>query len=419
MNHPDINNAGQLRTDLEIVRQERDGRTRFVVRDPAGSMFLLSGFSYELLSRLDGRGLGEALSRITGLATPPPDLLAAAADVVRRARQAGLMTGGRPEAPETSRWRIAAAARWNPLFIQLRLVNPEPLTRLLRPVSRLVFSTAAVGFWMAAVAAVAVLVAIHWPQYRISFKIFRFFRWWTVVYAVLFVTTLLHEVGHVLACDRFSVAVKRAGLLLCFLLPAAFADVSGAWLLHRRRDRIAVSLAGVYVEAILWSAATLVWWTAVPWSVPAQIGFVLSVCTAGRIAVNLVPFLRLDGYWVLADLLDVPGLRRKSFEYLASLLPAIGYWWRPARMQTAREKLILASYGIAAMVTGPYVLYRTGRSLHALLVRLWQGPGVVVFWSIAAALACAVALNLYFHLARARAEAAKTLGVRNLSPSGS
>jgi len=420
MNHPSTDDCVGLRTDLEVVRQERNGPPRFVIRDPVGGgTFLLSGFSYALLSGLDGRGLGDALCRAAGLTSPTPELMMAATEVVWRARHAGLLNDGKPERSamhEPRWWRVAAARKWNPLFIPVRLVNPQGLVRLLRPISGVVCGRTAATVWLTVVAATALLVALHWPQYRSSFAVFRLFRWWPAVYGIVLATTLLHEMGHVLVCDRYAVAVNRAGLLLCFLVPAAFADVSGAWLLPKRRDRIAVSLAGVYVEAILWSAATLVWYIAAPWTPLSQIGFVLSICIVGRTALNLFPFLRLDGYWVLADLLDMPGLRRKSFEYLASWLPWIGHWWRTAPQPPARTRLVWFGYGVAALAAGAWALYMTGRTLGALLVRWWPRSGTAAFWLITVAMACAAALNVAFHLAHVRAT--KAVSGRNFSAPG-
>jgi hypothetical protein len=80
-------------------------------------------------------------------------------------------------------------------------------------------------------------------------------------------------------------------------------------------------------------------------------------------------------------------------------------------------RLVWIAYGAAAMAAGACVLYGTGRSLHALLVRSLPHGGAAAFWAMAAAVACAAALNVAAHLARARA--AKTPHDGNFGAPGS
>ncbi len=111
------------------------------------------------------------------------------------------------------------------------------------------------------------------------------------------------------------------GVLLYILMPGAYADTSAAWLLPNARERILISLGGVYLEGYLWIGSAWVWLTTNRGSTAHELAFIASAVLGLRIIINLILFLRLDGYWVLVDLLGVANLRKKSVRYLLSRFP--------------------------------------------------------------------------------------------------
>src|SRR5690606_21112501 len=99
-------------------------------------------------------------------------------------------------------------------------------------------------------------------------------------------------------------------------------------------------LADLAVAGALGVAA----WVAAPGTTGEALR-VLALVAFVDVAVNLVPLLTLDGYWLLADALDEPDLRRRS-------LRALWRWRRPA---TARDRL-LAALAVASLLFGAVVL---------------------------------------------------------------
>ena len=168
-----------------------------------------------------------------------------------------------------------------------------------------------------------VLVATHFETFRAKLPNYHeFFSFKTVVYlwAALAVVKVIHEFGHGLSCKRFGGEVHEMGALFLCLSPALYCNVSDAWTLPNKWHRIIISGAGIYVELIIAAIATFVWWNTP--SQPFVNNLALSlmvVCSVSTVVFNANPLMRYDGYYVLADWLEIPNLREKSNRYLTNL----------------------------------------------------------------------------------------------------
>lgn len=128
---------------------------------------------------------------------------------------------------------------------------------------------------------------------------------------VIVVTLFLHEFGHAAACNHFGGKHGNIGFGFYLLSPVMFADVSDIWKLTKKQ-RIVVNLAGLHIQVLL---ATLF---GILYLFIHQIEFLLLVYLLGilSVLVNLNPFFRTDGYWVLSDITGVSNLRANSNEKL-------------------------------------------------------------------------------------------------------
>jgi len=129
-----------------------------------------------------------------------------------------------------------------------------------------------------------------------------------------FITSALHEFGHGAALAHQGGRPSRLGVMLFYLSPAFFCDVSDGWRLGRREARVRVALAGVAVQAVVVGLAGL---TALALAVrgpsPWRDALLLfAVSTAITATMNLIPFVKLDGYIALMSHIDVPYLREKA-----------------------------------------------------------------------------------------------------------
>ena len=169
-----------------------------------------------------------------------------------------------------------------------------------------------------------------------------------VVALILFAPVmLLHELGHAAAAFRYHVMPKEIGAGIYLVCPVFFADVTDVWSLPSA-PRIVVNLAGIFVQlfvnVLLLIAMGLTITDSPVWPVTAAL-----VCiNTFSLATNLLPFMKLDGYWVYADFFNVPNLRADAKGFLSKLVRTTWRGQRPA-------------------VALPVLFYCLGRALFAVL----------------------------------------------------
>jgi putative peptide zinc metalloprotease protein len=141
---------------------------------------------------------------------------------------------------------------------------------------------------------------------------------WIVLLFAMFVLMLFHELGHAAASWHYGVEPKEIGMGVYLLFPVFYANVTGVWKLPAKQ-RVIVNLAGVYIQLLvnlLIIGATYmivdVYWK----TVSSQ----LALVNLFSVIANLNPFLKFDGYWVVADIFRLPNLRRSSNEFLKSAI---------------------------------------------------------------------------------------------------
>jgi multidrug efflux pump subunit AcrA (membrane-fusion protein) len=197
---------------------------------------------------------------------------------------------------------------------------------------------------------------------------------WVAIWFIYGAVVLVHELAHGYTCAAFGGRVQTLGFLLLYGKPCAYCDVTDAWMLGKRA-RLWVMAAGSLVELGMWAAATVVWRVTAPetWVHRGAL-VVLAVCGIGTLF-NFNPLLKFDGYYMLADGVEVPNLRQRAFADL---------WARILRREpppaTARERRIFLAYGILAVVYSAVVLGILFERAHAWIGSRWGGTGLVILW---------------------------------------
>ena len=126
----------------------------------------------------------------------------------------------------------------------------------------------------------------------------------------------LHELGHAYVAHRYGCRVPTMGVAMMVLMPLLYTDVSDAWRLKSRKQRLAIDSAGMLVEFAV-AAYALLLWSFLPDGplrsavfVIAAVGWVLSII------VNTNPFMRFDGYYILADAVGIENLQPRAFRHM-------------------------------------------------------------------------------------------------------
>jgi putative peptide zinc metalloprotease protein len=222
-------------------------------------------------------------------------------------------------------WRGIAAARMrethspaktllhNYLFFKLPLVRPRKLLIATLPTVRLLASWPMLMLVACIGVTGAYLTSRRWDEFVGTFSDF-----WTpagaaALGAALLLLKLCHELGHAYVATAKGCHVTSMGIAVMLGAPMPYTDVTDAWKLERRGDRMGIDLAGVAVELCI-AALALFLWAFLPDGPARATAFLFATAAlAMSIGVNLNPFMRFDGYFVLADMLNLPNLQPRAF----------------------------------------------------------------------------------------------------------
>src|SRR5439155_4844566 len=95
---------------------------------------------------------------------------------------------------------------------------------------------------------------------------------------------------------------------------------------------------------------------------------------------NLNPLVKLDGYYLLSDFLEVPNLRRRAFAYLgAGFRRLLGMRISPNGSVSRRERKIFLLYGVVAGSYSILLFALVAAALAGFLVTKYRGWGFVGF----------------------------------------
>ncbi len=214
----------------------------------------------------------------------------------------------------------------NPLYLRLPGWDPDRLLTRMLPCVRWALHPWAVGAALLFIAASWVFLAVRFDDVRQRLPEFQqFFAWPNLLYLWLTLagTKVLHEFGHGLVCKHFGRECHSMGVMLLVFSPTLYCDVTDEWMLKPKWPRIAIGAAGMYVEVVLAAVAIFAWWQLQPGLLQHLCLNVFFVSTVTTVIFNANPLLRFDGYYMLADFLEIPNLQAKA----SRLLQKMFAWW--------------------------------------------------------------------------------------------
>ena len=195
----------------------------------------------------------------------------------------------------------------------------------------------------------------------------------------LFVTWLLlklvHETAHAVACHRYGGKVHEAGVVFVLFAPLAYVDVTSCWRMNSRFHRIAVAGAGMFAEIVLASVAVLVWRLTTSPEIALLMKNIVVTASVTTIAFNANVLMRFDGYYILADLIEVSNLYAESMSSVKRMAVRwiVGNDTEGGSLVGWRRGFVLA-YGCAALVWKVTICFTLGVAASTL----FSGAGIVL-----------------------------------------
>lgn len=281
-----------------------------LVRRADGQTITLTPLLYLTLKAMDGRrgyaGIAEVLSAATGRHVVPDDVSHL---VDGKLRPLGLVAGPGGAQPTTSKMNPLLALRLKVVITDERLTRrlTAPFTWLFRSVLVVAFLAgfAAMSWWVFVDKGLG--SAVHQAFYEPGMIL--------LLWAMIIASAGFHEFGHAAACRYGGATPGAMGGGLYLVWPAFYTDVTDSYRLGRV-GRLRVDLGGLYFNAIF-AVLTLGIWAATRWDA------LLLVAVAQHLQMvrQLAPFIRADGYHIVADLTGVPDLFAHIKPTLMAVLP--------------------------------------------------------------------------------------------------
>jgi putative peptide zinc metalloprotease protein len=351
-----------LRGHVKIHRQEYRGERWYLLHDSAsGRHHRFSPVAYSLIALMDGRRtleeIQDATDRRLGDDAPTQGetihLISQlhVADVIR--------CDVTPDASEVfdrfaAQHKSSRRSRFaNPLYIRLPLFDPDAFLERWLPVVRPVFSGWGLAAWLAVVVWGVALAGTNW---RALAAVDLESVLDPLNLALLVVTyplvKAIHELGHAFATKAWGGEVHEVGIMFLVFAPVPYVDASAAWAFREKGRRMTVGAAGVMVELFLAAIALAVWLETEPGIVHGIAWNIMLIGGTSTLLFNGNPLLRFDGYYVLADAIEIPNLAGRAQKHLAYLFQhyVLGLPERRRIMTAPGEKAWFVCYGVGAFV---------------------------------------------------------------------
>ncbi len=319
---PRLPRLPRLREDLRLHEgpAQPDGAPSWRILDPVRNRFFEIGWlEFECLQRWhEARDAADLLARVareTTLCPTPPELLELleflkrnqlvlpAGEADRHGLRARWLAGQRP-------WREMLLHHY--LFFRIPLVRPDRFLDATLPWVRRLTGPWFFGVLALILALDLVLVTRQWESFHQTFL--YFFNLEGLIYyglAAAF-SKIVHELAHAYTAKHYGIRVPTMGVAFLVMWPMLYTDTSESWKLSNPRDRFRVAAAGIASELVLALIATLAWSIA-PEGPVKSVFFLLATTTwVITLAINMSPFMRFDGYFLLSDALDIPNLHERS-----------------------------------------------------------------------------------------------------------
>lgn len=204
----------------------------------------------------------------------------------------------------------------NPLSQKFPLWDPDDfLERHLPKVSGLFNWTAALA-WLSIVLTASLLAAMHWHELGNNIIINTLSPYNLTLLFILYpAIKILHELGHAFTAKLEGGEVHEMGIIFMMFIPIPYINVSTVTHFRNKYKRMLVGAAGIIVELLLASLALFIWLMAEP-GIVRDIAFnVILIGGVSSLFFNGNPLLKYDGYYVLADAIDIPNLFQRSAKY--------------------------------------------------------------------------------------------------------
>lgn len=390
-----------LRSDLEVTEQTQRGLHYAIIKDPVSlEYYRITWTDYELGMLLRGADDVEGwitrwVEKYPSLGKEPREKLLIKAKVLLgnlEIKQLCALSAQGALSYSRSREQIRKKnrpMRWMTSWLMLRksVYDPDALLTRMAPHFGFLFQRWFTMLWLALMVGAVAIFATHTED--ISFNPAWFFSLGNLIllYVCFVGLKIVHEFGHGLTCKHYGGEVHEVGMMMMAFHPMFYVNVSDAWLLPKKSQRMAVSAAGVYVEMIFACILTYVWVLLAPGFLKDFCFNAILVASVTTLLFNANPLMKFDGYYILSDWLEIPNLRERSMKFVAGKFRHLFFGKDAAEEartpEVLRQSRALAIYAVLSFFYLIFVMWNVLHMLDNLFDRVglrFLGHLLVLMW---------------------------------------
>ncbi|MFD6528730.1 daptide biosynthesis intramembrane metalloprotease [Streptomyces sp. NPDC060184] len=374
--------------DEVLVHEPAGEGAPWIVQFGAGRYLRVGAGMARLLRSADGTNTAQDIAEHLGR----PWTAELVGEGLLRAQKMELLQDPAREPVRTRRFAFVP-----PLTFQYTVVRPDRLLARLRPLTARLARRAWAVALVALVAGGLLSAAFQLPTATDALSGPLPVSALVALVVVTYLGTALHEMAHGAVLSHYGGKPSRMGVMLFYLTPAFFCDVTDGWRLPNGAQRVRIALAGITVQAAIGGAAGLasaVVALAGGSGTVRELLLLLTVTSFLSGFFNAVPFIKLDGYLALMSHLDVSHLRDRSMADARRWAAKVLFGGRYEK--TLPELGWAPLFGLACMVFPLYVLGTAFTLWRSMLENMGLVGAVVVSLALLALLTrcCTGALRL-------------------------
>ena len=216
------------------------------------------------------------------------------------------------------------------LFFRIPIFKCDKFLTVVLPYVKFLFSK-----WFIVLTAVCLvlglfLIAHQWDVFVSQLLDLFSFKGLIFFFITLVFVKVAHEFGHGFAAKKYGCKVPVMGVAFLVLWPMFYTDTNESWKLRSQSQRLNIVRAGVTVELMIASFATLAW-SFLPSGVLRDMSFIMATITwVSSLVINASPFMRFDGYYLLSDYWNIPNLHERSGK--------LARWWLREKLFNLNEE---------------------------------------------------------------------------------
>lgn len=365
--------------------RQTDGSPSWTLHDPIqGSFYRISKTEFEILVRwhiADPKLICDEISAL-GIAIEQENIEEMKKFIIASQLAAPSGWGNAKRLLRRFKLKKAAKNMWMPqsyFFFRIPIFRPDRFLNYTLPYVRWAFHPITHKTILILTIISIFLAARQWDHFKATFLHFFTLEGLFFYLLATILVKIGHELGHSFTAKYYGLNVPVIGLFFMIFMPLFYTDTSQAWLLSRRRPRLHIAMAGVMVELAFAGIALLLWSFLPDGPIRSAAYFIAAVSWISTLVTNISPFMRFDGYYILADASGIDNFRTRSFN--------IGKWrlreWlfgfnepSPEKQLSKKAQAWMTLYAWAAWV---YLFFLFAGIAGIIYAKVFKVLGIFIF----------------------------------------